>query len=154
MQPSIPPRLSTVCGLLGPEATDALVITCSDRRFRRPVEAFLSTGLGLHNYDIIAVPGGVYALVSSDSDEDGPGMTMMRFLVGHHTPKRAVLIAHEACARYATTYASEIGSLEDRQVEDLRSAGARISEAFSTIEVSAYFGRVENFSNVSFHRVY
>ena len=150
------PSALRVSGKLGGEATDGLLITCSDRRFRRPVEHFLFKELGLGNYDVFAVPGGVYMLSFADilPKQLKVGMQMVKFLVKNHTPPRIVLVAHEGCTRYREGFASMLGrtgfSLADKQKEDLRGFSAELGEMFPEARIEAYYAAVENGDTVRF----
>ncbi len=141
---------------LGTETTDGLVIACSDRRFRRPTEHFLFKHLGLGNYDLIAVPGGVYMLAFPDvlPKQLKVGLRMVKFLMKSHLPPRIVLIAHQDCGRYLDGFASRLGrqgfSLAGRQKEDLGSACAQLGELFPTAQVEAFFAAVTEGDAVEF----
>lgn len=141
---------------LSPEKTDALVLTCSDRRFRPAVEEFLSRHLGLANYDTIAVPGGVYMLSFADALPRNlkVGMRMLKFVLKNHTPPRIVLIAHQNCSRYREGFASRLRrpgfSLEQQQKRDLKEVGAELQEAFDWVQVKTYFARIVDGDAVEF----
>jgi hypothetical protein len=134
-----------VSGKLGPEETDGLVITCADRRFRRPVEHFLYKHLGLGNYDMVAVPGGVYMLSFAEAlpKQLKVGMQMIKFLARNHRPTRIVLIAHEGCSRYREGFASWLHrpgfSLAEKQKADLLSVAQSLREVLPDTEIEAYY---------------
>jgi hypothetical protein len=129
---------------LGPEATDALVICCSDRRIQEPVRHFLSGKLGLTNYDLLAMPGGVYVLSADVAPEQTEmALGMATFLVEAHLPPRIVLIAHQDCGRYlkaAESWETPPGfSLGERQRRDLLLAVALLREKLPGLPISAFF---------------
>jgi hypothetical protein len=140
-----PVREYRVSGKLGAETTDALVICCSDRRYRRPMEHFLYKDLGLGNYDLIAVPGGVYMLSFADvlPKQLKLGMQMVKFLVNGHLPPRIILIAHKGCSRYREGFASWLQrpgfSVEEKQKRDLQNVAADLSERFSGLPVEGFY---------------
>lgn len=148
-----------VSGKLGDEKTDALVITCSDRRFRRPIEHFLYKGLGLGNYDLLAIPGSVYMLAFAEAlpKQLKVGNQMVKFLVRGHLPPRIVLIAHQGCSRYAKNFASFLTrrdfNLEEKQRHDLRSVRQSLTEMFPDIPVDTYFAALETPTTVRFDPV-
>ncbi|HXH21745.1 MAG TPA: carbonic anhydrase [Dehalococcoidia bacterium] len=144
---------------LGPEKTDALVLMCSDRRYRAPSEDFLQAHLGLHNYDIVAVPGGAYILSFAEALPKNlkVGMRMLKFLMDNHLPPRIVLIAHQDCARYQQGFISWLRkpgfSLEQQQKRDLREVGAELRQAFEWAGIEAYFARQVEGDSVEFEAV-
>jgi hypothetical protein len=144
---------------LGSEKTDALVISCSDRRYRRPMEQFLDQHLGLANYDLIAVPGGVYMLSFADAlpKQLKVGMQMVKFMVKGHTPAAIVLVAHEGCARYRDGFGAWLRrpgfSLVEKQKHDLRTVASSLREAFPGLPVHAYYAANDVGDSVLFGRV-
>jgi hypothetical protein len=148
-----------VSGKLGPEATDALVISCSDRRYRRPMEQFLYQHLGLGNYDLIAVPGGVYMLSFADAlpKQLKVGMQMVKFMVKGHSPPRMVLVAHQNCGRYREGFGTWLRrpgfSLEEKQKHDLRSVASSLRETFPEMPVDAFFASNEVADTVVFRHL-
>lgn len=145
-----------VSGKLGEEKTDALVITCSDRRFRRPIEHFLFKELGLGNYDLLAVPGGVYMLAFAEAlpKQLKVGNQMVKFLVKGHMPPRIVLIAHQGCSRYAKNFTSWLTrrdfDIDEKQRHDLRAVRQSLSELFPGIPIDTYFATAESETTVRF----
>ncbi len=144
---------------LGPEKTDAVVIACSDRRYRQPMDEFLSRGLGIANYDLIAVPGGAYILSFADvlPKQLKLGMQMVKLLMRNHLPPRIVLVAHQDCSRYRegfTTWLRRPGfSLEEKQRHDLISVSASLRDAFPDAAVQAFFAKSHAGDSVVFEPV-
>jgi hypothetical protein len=141
---------------LGPEKTDALVVMCSDRRYRAASEEFISLGLGLRNYDVFGVPGGVYMLSFADAlpKQLKVGMRLLKFVLENHTPPRVVLIAHEGCSRYRDGFASFMRrpgfTIEGKQRHDLNQVATELRETFSWVKVEAYFARETDDESVEF----
>lgn len=141
---------------LGGEQTDALVLTCSDRRYRGPIEEFVRKDLGLSNYDIFAVPGGVYMLSFADALPKNlkVGTRMLKFVLQNHMPPRIVLIAHQNCSRYKEGFATRLRrpgfALEEQQKRDLRQVGAELRESFDWVKVETYFARQVDGDTVEF----
>jgi hypothetical protein len=125
--------------------TDGLVIMCSDRRYRAPAEEFVREHLKLSNYDVMALPGGVYLLSFADSLPKNLklGMRMLKFLVKNHLPPRIVLIGHANCSRYREGFASWLKrpdfSLELKQRHDLQAVARELREVFPGVQVESYF---------------
>jgi hypothetical protein len=148
-----------VSGKLGPETTDGLVICCSDRRYRRPMEHFLYKELGLGNYDMIAVPGGVYMLSFADvlPKQLKLGMHMVKFLVKRHLPPRIILIAHKDCGRYREGFASWLQrpgfSVAEKQKKDMQTVAADLSQRFSSLSVESFYASADQGDAVLFSRV-
>lgn len=147
-----------VGGKLGPEKTDALVIMCADRRFRRPTEHFLYKHLGLGNYDLVAIPGGVYMISFADAlpKQLKVGMQMIKFLARNHQPPRIVLIAHQGCSRYREGFSSWLHrpgfSIEEKQKADLASVAESLREMLSDTRVDAYYAAIEGDDTVVFQQ--
>lgn len=147
-----------VSGKLGPEKTDALVIMCADRRFRRPAEHFLYKRLGVGNYDLVAIPGGVYMISFADAlpKQLKVGMQMIKFLARNHQPPRIVLIAHEGCSRYRDGFSSWLHrpgfSLVEKQKADLVAVAQSLREMLGDTKVEAYFAAIEGEDTVVFEQ--
>lgn len=154
-----PPSEWRIPGKLGLEETDALVICCSDRRYRRPMEHFLFKELGLGNYDILAVPGGVYMLsfASVLPKQLKVGMRMVKFIVKNHLVPRIVLIAHKDCGRYREGFASWVNrpgfDVVEKQKRDLAETAVALREAFPKLQVDAFFARDDIGDSVTFSTV-
>jgi hypothetical protein len=148
-----------VSGKLGPETTDALVIGCSDRRYRRPMEHFLYKDLGLGNYDLIAVPGGVYMLSFAEvlPKQLKLGMQMVKYLMKAHLTPRIVLVAHRDCGRYREGFGSWLRrpgfSLEEKQKHDMQAVASGLSETFPGLPVDAFYASPGDGDTVVFSRV-
>jgi hypothetical protein len=141
---------------LGPETTDGLVIMCSDRRYRAPAEEFVREHAQLTNYDVMALPGGIYLLSFADSLPKNLklGMRMLRFIVQNHLPPRIILIGHANCSRYREGFASWLRrpgfSLEEKQRHDLKSVAQELRDVFPNVQVSSYFARAAADDSVEF----
>jgi len=144
---------------LGPEQTDGLVLMCLDRRYRAATEEFLTKHLGLTNYDIFAVPGGVYMLSFADALPKNlkVGTRMLKFVLKNHVPPRIVLIAHQDCSRYREGFMSWLRkpgfSLDEQQKRDLTEVGDELRQTFDWARVEAYFARQVDGDSVEFEVV-
>jgi hypothetical protein len=123
------------------------------------MEHFLYKELQLGNYDLIAVPGGVYILSFADvlPKQLKLGMQMVKFLVKRHLPPRIVLIAHHECGRYREGFGSWLRrpgfSLEEKQRRDVQAVAADLSEAFPDLPVEGYYAIPADGDSVEFSRI-
>jgi carbonic anhydrase len=133
---------------------EALVIACSDRRFRAATDEFLSRHLGLRSWESVAVPGGAYMLSFAEAlpKQLKVGMRMVKAALGERGPGRIVLIGHQDCARYVEGFSSYLKragfSIEEKQKRDLTSVAKDLAENFSGKRVEAHFARIESGSAV------
>lgn len=122
----------------------AAAIYCSDGRAGEHFDDFLQSGLALPRYDRVALPGGPACLAGHPQahlEEQGV-VDELKFLVEVHGLKRIVLVAHEACAFYASRLGLEGRRLELVQKADLVRATAFVHRVTSIERIEAYFARV------------
>ena len=121
------------------EVGTALVVHCSDHRFRRAFDQFIDQTLAIAEYDRIAIPGGPQFLVALDylPKFSWVGNRWTRFLLEAHGLKRVVLIAHEDCAWYRHVHGSHV-ELEARQRADLHRAREQLREILPGVAVETY----------------
>lgn len=140
---------------LGPEETQALVVACSDRRYRAATEHFVEDQLGLACHDMVAAPGGPYVLVAGASQQVGMGM--VEFLMGAHTPGTIVLVSHADCAGYIEGLKGQLASpglsVEAVQRRDLKELRLRLGAAFEGVRVLAFYARPDEDERVVFEAV-
>lgn len=119
----------------------ALVIHCSDYRWRRAFTHFAEETLGIAEYDVVAVPGGpqFLAVLEYLPKLAWAGHRWTRFLVDAHNLSRVVLIAHEGCQWYQRMH-GEHADIEPRQRHDLEHASRRLAEMLP-VRVEAFFAR-------------
>ncbi len=122
-------------------------IYCSDGRIGEHFDDFLQNGLNLPRYDRVALPGGPACLAGHPQahlEEQGV-VDELQFLVQVHGLQRIVLIAHQACAFYASRLELTEPRLERAQRADLVRAAAFVHRVTSIERIEAYFARlVEN----------
>jgi len=118
----------------------AASIYCSDGRVGEQIDEFLHEGLHLPRYDRLAMPGGP-ACYAGGVWEGHAAERQLDFLFGVHGLERLVLIAHQGCAFYGEWLKVPPEQLEQRQMEDVRKAAARIRQAHPTLAVESYFLR-------------
>ena len=129
------------------ERPDTLVICCSDGRWRRHIERFVSDFLGGEQHaDILAVPGGVEPLTLFDILPKDFSFLRRRIegLVGAHGTTRIVTIAHQDCVWYRLHAIGPLRvDLRRRQLSDLSRAATRLRQMFPGIPVETWFARLE-----------
>ncbi len=135
---------------VGDAVPGALVIACSDSRFREATNEFLSQHLMLHSWESIAVPGGAYMLSFAEAlpKQLKVGMRMVKGALKDRGSSRIVLIGHQDCARYLEGFSSYLRragfSIEEKQKRDLRAVSKDLGESFSGTQVEAYFARIDS----------
>ena len=118
-------------------ACSALVITCSDFRFKSAERAFLEAAGLADDYDLIARPGAARALVAP---RDGASRTTMldeiRLLRELHRFTRVLLLNHMSCRAYDDLATGDA----QRPVHEahLRAAAAELSRRFEGVGPEAY----------------
>ena len=115
----------------------ALVITCSDFRFKSGERSFIRSA-GLHDdYDLIARPGGIRSLVLPRTIAARDTMLEeIRLLWGLHKFTRVLAINHLSCRAYDDLATAE----NEREVhtDHLRRARAAIEGPFAGVRAETY----------------
>ena len=121
----------------------AAAIYCSDGRLGEHFDDFLTNGLKLPRYDRLALPGGPAALAEHPETrlEHAAVADELKFLVEVHGLDRVVLIQHQNCAFYTGRLKLSGFSVEQQQVNDLKSAAAFVREVTGVSRIDAYFAR-------------
>lgn len=129
--------MSDATSLIARSTCSALVITCSDFRFKSAERAFARSA-GLHDdYDLIARPGGIRALVLPRSI--GARDTMLeeiRLLWGLHKFPRVLAVNHLSCRAY-----DDLATVENEQevhTDHLRRARPLIEAPFAGVRAETY----------------
>jgi carbonic anhydrase len=124
--------------LLDRSRCTALVITCSDFRFKTTEREFAAS-LGLtDDYDLIARPGSVRSLVQPRSPAAHDSMVEeVKLLASLHDVRRVVLVNHASCRAYddITDEDHETAVHSDHLT---RAIGA-VQELLPDVEVDAHF---------------
>jgi len=127
-------------------STEALVIHCSAARFQQYFDEFLTQGLGLGRYSVIAVPGGaqVMTLVDYLPKFAWAGWRWTKFLVDVDKAPRVILIGHEECRwyhhlRFWDTSTPVRGGI----VRDLERVRAALRERYPGVQVDLYYARMD-----------
>jgi hypothetical protein len=122
--------------------TEALVVHCSSARFGGQFQKFLSEGLRLRKYSVVAVPGGVQALTLIEylPKFAWAGWRWVKFLSDLEKPRRIVLIGHEECAWYRDLrFRRHAAPARERITGDLKRVAEDVSERFPQACVEAYY---------------
>ncbi|MFN0134437.1 MAG: carbonic anhydrase [Phycisphaerales bacterium] len=122
----------------------AAAIYCSDGRLGEHFDDFLQHGLSLPRYDRVTLPGGPACLAGHPQahlEEQGV-VDELQFLVEVHKLRRVVLIAHQACAFYASRLELKEPRLELVQRADLVRAAAFVHRVTSLDAIEAHFARL------------
>jgi hypothetical protein len=128
--------LSTI-DLTARSTCDALVITCSDFRFKSAERAFLEASDLTDDYDLIARPGAARSLVAPRSAEAGRTMEEeLRLLWSLHRFTRILLVNHLSCRAYddIATSANE----REVHADHLRGAARALEGRFAGVRIETY----------------
>lgn len=137
-----------------PSRMHAAALYCSDGRLGEHFDDFLQTGLALPRYDRLCLPGGPACLAGHKQahlEEQGV-LDELTFLVEVHKLKRIVLLAHSACAFYATRLELKEPRLELVQRADLVRAAAFVHRVTGLDMIEAYFARLAQ-GQITFEQV-
>ena len=115
----------------------ALVITCSDFRFKRAEQAFVeAAGLG-DDYDLIARPGAVRSLVLPRDEAARTSMQdEIRLLWRVHAFTRVLIVQHLSCRAYDDL--AQRGNEREIQAQHMAAAAVIVEEMLSGVRVEAY----------------
>jgi len=125
----------------------ALVVHCSDPRYQPHFQEFLTKGLGLGHYGLVAVPGGAQLLTMADylPKYSWAGWRWIKFMMNLSQPNRVVLIAHEDCRWYLDPrFGYDTTSIEARQINNLEQVRRSMIERFGARRVDLYYARLES----------
>jgi len=128
----------------------ALVITCSDFRFKSVERAFLEQHGLRDDYDLIARPGAIRALVEPRSEAARTTMEEeIRLLLSLHAFSRALLVNHMSCRAYDDLTAGA----DERAVhrDHLRRAAAAFGTLFPGVAAEPYLIEIEGTTLVVRH---
>ncbi len=124
----------------------ALVVHCSDPRYQPHFQEFLTKGLGLRQYGLVAVPGGAQLLTMADylPKYSWAGWRWIKFMMSLMQPTQVVLIAHEDCRWYLDPrFGYDPNRIKARQFDDLEQVRRSMIERFSVRSVDLFYARLE-----------
>ena len=128
----------------------ALVIICSSSRFLSQTAEFLSKGLHMPAYDLVAIPGGIQWLALPDllPKHNTVARWMTKYLIRRHRLARVVCVAHEGCGAYedesvigALAHLATGKSTSEHQIQQLLKVGRELTEMFQ-VSVELYYASV------------
>ena len=131
----------------------ALIQTCIDFRFRKPLNDFIENELNLHSVDIKTDGGGIKKIV-----EEGPIREWLfanyQIAFDLHGVDRLILINHQDCGAYGGSKAfnGEEDEIEKQSVH-LRHAVSLIGAKFPNKQIEAYLALISPEGKVSFKKV-
>lgn len=119
--------------------SQALVIACSDPRFRKSTEHFVEQHLNLERFDPLFLPGGP-ATILMTSSSFFVVRAYVEMLHQLHVFKKIVGIAHRHCGYYRMRYPNHSESeLNVQQWQDLQSFGKEIVRLVPDAKTEWYF---------------
>jgi hypothetical protein len=135
-------------------ANQAVAIHCSDQRFQDAFREFLTEGLGLISYGLIAIPGGGHftSLTEIMPKFAKVGFQSLSFMIERTGARRIILVGHEDCLffkEFLGFYFTE-AHLHDKQFTGLRKAGRALRERFEGQSVELYFADASADGTVQF----
>lgn len=130
---------------------DALVVTCMDARLHRADRPYLAEYLrgkriGLHSWDLVALPGGSRGLVASDTPHvKGAMLHAVKAAHDLHQVSRVFLVNHSDCGAYGGAHAFPDATAEYRQhAADLRTAREELRAFLPNLDIRLFFATVED----------
>ncbi|MBI5529499.1 MAG: hypothetical protein HY897_24505 [Deltaproteobacteria bacterium] len=135
--------------------TDALVVQCSSFEYRPYFESFVLHKLGIHEYDLLAVPGGIQVLTMANYVPKFASLPRqwLEFMLKKHGLMRIIVFGHEDCAWYKDFRWGPIHvDLRRRQQSDLVAVASDLREQYH-VQVNAFYGRPDEAGKVDFEMV-
>ncbi len=144
------------------ERPDALVVCCSDGRFKQVIDQFLHDRFDITRYDRLYAPGGPGAMATSGCEYTRADMFRREcaFLVKAHQTKRIILLFHGAtpdgpeyavCAHYRRLFSRMTpAEINAQQVADLQEVIRIIAYDSPQIELHAVRAEVRSDEKVQF----
>ena len=124
-------------------AAEAVVVHCSDHRFQASFREFLTDGLGLRAYALLALPGGGHflSLAPMMPKFAKAGLQSISFLVKRAKPPKIILVGHDDCLFFKEKgqFFCPEATLNQKQFANLRRARGVLHEQFPALAVELYF---------------
>ena len=138
-------------------ANQAVAIHCSDHRFQDAFREFLTEGLGLISYALIAIPGGGHftSLTEIMPKFAKVGFQSLSFLIQRTGARRIILVGHEDCLFFQEMlrfYFAE-AHLHDKQFASLQKASGALRERFGGTSVELYFAETSSDNRIQFLKI-
>lgn len=124
-------------------ACEAVVIHCSDHRFQAGFHEFLSEGLQLVSYALLAVPGGGHFVTLENLMPKFSSVNFhsLSFLLKRTRSPRVILIGHDDCLFFkerAQFFFTE-AEFNQKQIANLKKAQNALRERLPGKHVELYF---------------
>jgi hypothetical protein len=130
---------------------------CSDHRFQGVFQEFLTEGLRLRSYSLLAIPGGGHFLPLEHllPKFAKTGRQSLSFLVKRSQPRKVILIGHDDCLFFKERLQFFFleADLNQKQLANQRQARQIIIARFPELEAELYFADAQMSSAVQFLRV-
>jgi len=138
-------------------ASEAVVIHCSDHRFQASFREFLTEGLRLRSYALLAIPGGGHfiSLEQLLPKFAKVGQQSLSFLVKRGKPRKIILIGHDDCLFFKDKLQFFFleADLNHKQFANLRRARNALLERFPGLPVEIYFADAVADGSVQFLKI-
>ena len=118
------------------------VVHCSSSLYQPYFQDFLRGSIGVRNYGLLALPGGVQSLTLERylPKFAWSGWRHIKFLMDLDEPARIVLIGHDDCRWYHRGPIERSTSPERaRQERDLRAVAASWKERFPNTDIGVFY---------------
>lgn len=122
------------------------VVHCSSSLYQPYFQDFLRQTIGVRNYGLLALPGGVQSLTLEKylPKFAWSGWRHIKFLMDLDEPARIILIGHDDCRWYHRGPIERLAGPErTRQEKDLRSVAASWKTRFPNAAVEAYYATLQ-----------
>lgn len=147
----------TATSRLEDRATESIVIHCSDHRFQSGFREFLTHGLKLGSYALLAVPGGGHflSLETYMPKFTKANLQSLSFLVKRTGARRIILIGHDDCLffRDRAEFLFAEKEFRQKQAANLRMARNWLRERFSLLAVEIHFAQSDEDGCLTFVRM-
>ncbi|MBI3952847.1 MAG: hypothetical protein HY336_02735 [Candidatus Doudnabacteria bacterium] len=122
----------------------AIVLACIDFRFRKGLQNFLESELGLHDFDLKSDAGGVKQIVEGTPAGEWIAKNF-EIAFDLHAVDRVILINHEDCGAYGGSK-KFVSSQEEItfQNEQLKSAVSKLKDKYPSKQIEAYLARLSD----------
>jgi hypothetical protein len=136
---------------------EALILHCSDQRFQKPFNEFLTRGLGLESYGLIAIPGGGHFIPMELflPAFAKAAFKSLSFMVKRGRPRRLILVGHDDCIFFKEQlqFFTRGTEFNQKQRANLLKARALIAEKYPNVSVEVYFAGADHGGSVQFFAV-
>lgn len=121
----------------------ATVLSCIDYRFQKEIEDFIEIQENcLHNFDHIAIAGGVHDLIRAKDIESEYILSQIDKSVNLHSPKHIYLINHEDCGMYGNN-----NSITTHE-KDLKEAKRILQVKYPDIEIRTFIAKFDKVKEI------